>query len=207
MPAYQLNINFSQTDLASIRAAGKRVIITKQTYASSGPKVAWLAFLPQANNTVSWQDQYTMYASRSELQNGTTIQMMSQAPAQETKYLPFNSSGLFGAAAAATLPLNCYGVQNGYHSRSTLVFGLAQKATVNGAVFLDSPTNAGIVFQNQSESFSPLDALSILVHADVQNGMVISSMTSPELRVTFDAGSSEHTITYDATIGGFRLSS
>ena len=202
---YQLNIDFSQADLATVLAAQELVTITKQTGGGSGPSVAWVAFSPLQANSVTWQDQYTMYASRTALQGGATINMMSQATALETKSLPFGNTGSFGNPdPAVTLPSDSYGLENQYGTTPYLVFGLAQEANISGTAFPASPINATIVPANQSAVFQPLDIVQVFVQANVDNGMVLSQVAGQALTLTFGAGVNEITILYNAATGGFQ---
>lgn len=204
MSSYQLNVDFDNADLSVINAAGELVTITKQTTGTSGPSVAWVAFSPLSANSVSWQDQYTVYASRTTLQSGATINMMSQASALETQSLPFSSAGLFGAPdPSITLPLDSYGLRNKYTTTPSLVFGLAQAANVTGTAFPASPINANIVPQNQSAVFQPLDIINVFVQANTNNGMVLSQVSGQTLTLTFGAGVNEITIKYNPQTGGF----
>ncbi|WP_374334259.1 hypothetical protein [Leeia sp.] len=65
MPSYTLNIDFSAADLGTLLSAGEHVVITKRMNCSPGASVAWLAFSPQAQNTVNWSEDYTLYATMS----------------------------------------------------------------------------------------------------------------------------------------------
>jgi hypothetical protein len=205
MSMYQLNVDFDPADLAVINAAGELVTITKQTAGSShGATVAWVAFNPLSANTVTWQDQYTMYASRTALQGGATISMMSQTDALETKSLPFTTSGLFGSPdPSVTLPLDSYGLENQYTTVPSMVFGLAQEANVTGTAFPASPINANIVPMNQNAVFQPLDIIQVFVQANTDNGMVLSQVSGQALTLTFGAGVNEITVKYNPNTGGF----
>lgn len=202
---YQLNIDFTPADLQTILAAGEQVVITKQTGGSNG-NVAWIAFSPLGSNTVTWTDTYTMYASRSTLQGGATINMLSQAAALETESLPFNG-GFLAADPTIKLSADQYGVENQYNTTPYMVFGLAQSANVSGSAFPASPINATVVPANQSVIFSPLDVIQVFVAANIDNGMVLSNVSSASLTLTFGNGVIEQTVAYNATIGGFQTSS
>ncbi|NLR74227.1 hypothetical protein [Leeia aquatica] len=65
MPSYTLNIDFSAADLGTLLSAGEHVVITKIVNGSAGASVAWLTFSPQAQNTVNWSEDYTLYATTS----------------------------------------------------------------------------------------------------------------------------------------------
>ena len=204
---YQLNIDIDPADLAVILEAGELVTIVKQTTGSAGgPQVAWVAFDPLQANSVSWQDSYTMYASRTQLEGNATINMMSQAPAGQTQSLPFTNEGSFQAAdPTIVLPSDTYGVENQYTTAPFLVFGLAQEANVTGTSSPASPINASVVPMNQRATFQPLDVVTVFLQANTSNGMVINTVTGQPITLTFGGGTNEITIAYDAAIGGFTM--
>lgn len=206
---YQLNVDFSTADLNIINQAQEQVVIVKQVNgSSSASSVAWVAFNPLPANSVTWSDSYTLYATRTQLQSNATIQMLAQATAMETESLPFTSTATFGPAdPTVVLPSDTYGVENQYTVTPYMTFGLAQAANITGSGVPASPINAVMVPENQSATFEPLDVIQVFLMANVNNGMVLSSVQSKAITVTFGAGVNEHTITYNAAIGGFQLTS
>lgn len=202
---YKLNIDIDAADLATIHAAGEQVVITKQT-GGGDTSVAWVAFKPLTNNTVTWEDTYWLYASTSQVENGATINMMSQAPALETKQIGFDTV-FSGAKAGTVLPQGTYGVLNSDQDNRAMVFGLAQAANVSGTGFPASPINASLVPKNQPATFTPLDVVQVFLASHTSNGMVITNITSDALTVIFGGDVSTATIKYNADAGKFQLSS
>ncbi|MQA37284.1 hypothetical protein [Rugamonas aquatica] len=59
---------------------------------------------------------------------------------------------------------------------------------------------------NQSAIFSPLDVIQVFVVANIDNGMVLSDVSSASLTLTFGNGVIELTVAYNAAVGGFQPS-
>ncbi|NLR74231.1 hypothetical protein [Leeia aquatica] len=206
MPSYKLNIDFAATDLGTLLSAGENVVITKTVNGSAGSSVAWVTFSPLEQNTVSWTDSYTLYASTSSVQNGATINMLSQAPGAETMQLPFTNLASFGAATPGlTLPVDTYGLVNQYLRQPAMTFGLAQEANVSGTGLPASPINAALVPMNHQATFQPLEIIQVFMQANIDSGMVLTEVYSNTIDLTFGAGVNEQTIVYSPAVGGFVL--
>ncbi|KQW02825.1 hypothetical protein [Rhizobacter sp. Root1221] len=203
MSQYQLNIGFLQADLNTLLAANELVTIVKQTSAGGAPTIAWVTFSPFLTNSVTWEDEYTLYASNTAIEGNATIEMMSQTAAAETQRLIFSSGSFQGAQPGVTLPGDTYGVLNGDTGVPALTFGLAQQANVSGNAVPSSPINAQLVPMQQNAAFTPLDVIQVFMQSNTSNGMVLSNVTGPAITLTFGDGINELAIQYDASVGGF----
>src|SRR5262245_57303979 len=108
MPTYQLTIQFDSQGLATLNEAGQLVTIVKSV--STGTPVAWVAFDPMESNTVTWTEQYSVYASTTQIQDGAQIITQStQAAVGGNTYTL--SGGQFDNGKPG-LPATTYGVLN-----------------------------------------------------------------------------------------------
>lgn len=199
MPSYTLNIDFESSELHPIYAANEQVTIVKQS--AGGTTVAWVAFVPFPNNTVGWSDSYALYASNTFVQSKAIISQLSNTPASPGLKYPFND-GLFGSGTRdSSLPPNTYEALNQMSAFPTLTFGLAQGVQVNGTAQPNNPINAQIVPLNQTAEFTPLDKITVFLQSQVQTGMVLTTVTSQSIELSFGGSTTSQTITYSAASG------
>jgi len=184
---YTLNIAIDDTGLNQINSNGQYVTVVKSLVTdpvgSGNLPIAWLTWSPFENNTVTWQEIYSMYASTTVLQAGATISMSSHTPTPvQLGYMNTFQSGHFTSAqggGASTFNLTNLG--GGSYN-----FGLSQTATVNG-VSVNAPLNAVAVGNNQQATFTPQVTVSIFLSSYNNNGVVISQVASSALVVTLNS--------------------
>ena len=199
MAAYNLTIQLSNEDVHTINAAQQKIVIVKQVGGSSGSPVAWVTFSPFENNLVSWEQEYGVYASTTQVQAGATIQKTSAVnPATSGVIYPFET-GSFGDPTG-NAGTNNYGVENEYSQQFT--FGMAQSVTANGSKYDAAALNAVPVLSNEQAIFTPIEIVSVFLHAQFNNGVIISNITSNALDVDLTSEPSV-TIHYDSSQGKF----
>lgn len=199
MSSYELIVQIDSADVKEINAAKQVVTIVKEVGGSSGEPVAWVAFSPFENNDVSWEEQYGVYASTSQVENGATITKTSAVnPATSEVSYPFQN-GTFGSPIPGG-PANSYGIANQYSQQFT--FGMAQSVTANGSKFDASPLNAVPVLSNEDATFTPIEKIKVFLHAHFNNGVIITNITSKALEVDL-TNSPKVTIKYDKASGKF----
>ncbi len=77
MADYSLDIQFTQDQLQILYMAGSNVVVAKPSGDGSTPNVAWQVFKPMQANTLSWDEEYGIYASTSEVTNGAKLVQLS----------------------------------------------------------------------------------------------------------------------------------
>jgi len=180
---YQINITIDSAGVQAINAAGQFVTFVKSITSSPAETgnlpVAWLSFSPFMSNSVTWQESYYLYATTTVITSGATIQETSQtpAPAQEGPIYTFAQGIFTPGAQGSALTYNMLNSQG-----STLTFGLAQMATVNGNN-ATAPLNAVTILNNENASFTPIETISIFLSSFNNNGTVISQVASTALVV------------------------
>ena len=195
MSSYTLNIQFDPAGLNAIRLSQQKVTLVKATMPSSAP-VAWVTFVPQLNNTITWSEEYAVYASTTEIESGATIHTSSAMVAAggninqfETGYFPKSTAGL---------PQNKYGIHNNDPDPqfAAITAGLAQ--AVSGSVKVPfSPLNATNVLYNNTGVYTPVEKVKVFAEAHVNNALVLSDITSPTLEVDLTQTTTQ-TIHYDS---------
>ncbi|EGG17004.1 hypothetical protein DFA_07985 [Cavenderia fasciculata] len=189
--------DFTQAGLAAIASAQEKVCVVKSVNGQVS-NVVWVTFKPFAQNQISWKEEYGLYASSTQIQNGATISRLStlKAAAKGHQY-PFNSSGFFDQADSVSV--TSYGLVNNYGE--PLTFGLTQSALING-VQVDSELNATTVLGNQTAEYTPIVTLSVFVQSQQNNGSVISSITSQSLTLTYTSDTTK-AVFYDDNSNSF----
>ena len=207
MSNYTLNISFDNKGLLSMTQTGQVVTIVKQT--GVGKPVAWISFTPQQKNTITWTEQYSVYASTTNLQAGATIVTSSTANAIGGSNYIVNKSGFFNPGISGATDPNTYEITN--QDPALMVNGiemitacLIQGATVNGTD-VSAPMCAVGILYNQSGLFTPIETIQVFTSFYANNGMVISSVAGSALQVTYTTNTSA-AITYNTDQNKFILS-
>jgi len=73
MPTYTLSIPIDPASLKTIYASNEKLTLVKQTDPSQA-EVAWVAFAPFENNTVTWSEQYAVSAAQTKWKAGASIE-------------------------------------------------------------------------------------------------------------------------------------
>jgi hypothetical protein len=199
MATYTLNITFDQTGLAALSAAGQKVTIVKQT--TVGKPVAWISFVPQLSNIITWTGQYSVYSSTTNLQAGATIQTSSSATAVGGSQYIVNTSGYFDPGIAGKTDPNTYEISN--HDPALMIngiemitAGLLQGAVVNNAQVTAPMCAVGILY-NQDGFFTPIETIQVFTSSYSNNGMVISSVSGSALQVVYTTNTTQSIIYND----------
>ncbi|MEH2237065.1 hypothetical protein [Nostoc sp.] len=204
MVNYQLNIRLATQDVRTINGAGQKVAIVKSVGNTSGTPVIWVGFAPFENNQVSWQNQYGVYASSTQVQSGATIFKTSAVnPASANTFYPF-VNGTFNSPNPPGGGDNTYGISNNYSQQFT--FGMAQSVTANGNTFDANPLNAVPVLSKQNAVFTPIEIVKVFLFGNFDNGVIISNITSNALIVDLTKDPNP-TIKYDQSSGTFVMAS
>ncbi|EGG13638.1 hypothetical protein DFA_11399 [Cavenderia fasciculata] len=191
MTSYNLKFAFTQAGLAALASAQEKVCVVKSVNGKVS-NVVWVTFKPFLNNSLEWVENYGLYSSSSQIQNGATIQRISNVKsAAKGHQYPFLPAGYFDQANSVAT--KGYGIVNNYGE--SLTFGLTQTALVNG-VQVDSELNATTVLNNQMAEYNPIVTLSVYVAASLNNGSVISSITGQSLTLTYTSDTSK-TVHFD----------
>ncbi len=202
MPAFTLNVEFNSSDLSTILAANEQVAILKAPVITE-QSVVWIAFSPFEANTVSWLENYAVYASHSVMVNGAKITMKAAQAAEPELFYPFKDGTFEPPVKASNIGPGEYGIRDQDFDFPALTFGLAQAALVNGADVNYQPLNAQTVLRGQEAIFTPEDTIAVALMSKVESGFVISEVSGVPIVLKFGGGVDSITIKYNGETGRF----
>lgn len=183
MAQYSLTIQFDNGGLQALNAAGQLVTLVKSV--PDGSPVAWVSFEPMENNTITWTDSYSVYASTTKVESGVQITTQSTQPAEGGNTYTF-AGGQFNQGTKGLSPTQ-YAVRNNdpkfqIAGITMVTSGLYQGAVVNGQS-TKSPLNAvGVLYANTA-TFTPVEKVQVFASYYQNNGLVISRVVDEALLV------------------------
>jgi hypothetical protein len=196
MPKYNLSINLTEEQLNGFYAAGSNIIIAKPTGGES-PNVAWQAFRPMEGNTVQWEEQFGIYASTAQIENGAVLTKVSRTsfPAAEKSVYRLGGNAHFEPPTPKehAEPDTYYAV-NGYENN--LLLGLFQDAVVNGKQVPGNAISAAPVPINSTAAMTPYTTLYVWTQSLVVSNTVVTKVTSPMTEVKFGGKISNISLIY-----------
>ena len=205
MATYTLNTSFTAQDLSRFLATGSNLVVSKPSASGGAPNVAWVVYEPWENNTMTWVEDYGIYASTASLVNGALLTQMSRSefPALDGKTYPFTPNGTFGKPAQGGLPGSFYAVNDYQNAGGYLTFGLFQDAIVNGKAASGNAISAAPVLYNSTAQMTPFTTIYLWVQSQVQSNSVVTLVTSPMTKVIFGGGVTSISLAYDSKTGTF----
>jgi hypothetical protein len=174
-----LEIQINSAGLSEIYNAGQTVTLARQVdqvvdAVTSFPieagqfVVAWLAFAPLQNNTVSWAEEYYCFATTTPLIMAEVIEMNSQSgAAMQVGSVYAFTQGQFVAYPSSG---NSYVVYNAMAASYGL--GLAQQATVNN-LHAFAPIAVDPVLSQEAAYFAPEELVSIFLSSAQEGGTIV----------------------------------
>jgi hypothetical protein len=202
---YTLNTSFTEQDLGRFFATGSNVVVAKPSSSGGSPDVAWVVFHPLLNNTMTWTEDYGIYASTAELVNGALLTQISRSdfPAVDGKIYPFTPAGYFGPPEAGGLPGSFYTVNLYKNDLGYLTFGLFQDAIVNNKPAAGNAISAASVLYKSKAQMTPFTTIYLWIQSQVQSNSVVTLVTSPMTKVTFGGSTTSISLAYDSDTGEF----
>jgi hypothetical protein len=205
MATYTLNTSFTAQDLSRFLATGSNLVVAKPSASGGAPNVAWVVYAPWENNTMTWAEEYGIYASTASLVNGALLTQMSRSefPALDGKTYPFTPNGAFGAPEQGGQPGSFYAFNAYQNATGYLTFGLFQDALINGTPASGNAISAAPVLYNSTAQMTPFTTIYLWVQSQVQSNSVVTLVTSPMTKVTFGGGVTSISLAYDSQTGTF----
>ncbi len=202
---YKLNIDFADEVLDTIEKARQKVVLVKHTAGNGDSAVAWVCFKPWENNTVEWKEEFAIYASNSQVQNGATITKLSDRQAVCGMTYPFEAGYFRTPTKSESYASNSYTIKNNYKDLDGITVGLAQDVVVNGEAFESNPINAVFLPCGQSANMTPIERVDIYLKNDIQDSTVITHISSVPLSIVYKEGESVKTVGYNSQTGEFYI--
>ena len=206
MATYQLNINFTNDQLQAIEDTASSVIIAKPP-SNGGSIVAWQSFSPLQNNTVTWDEEFGIYVSNSQVVNGANLDQLSSVPigAAMDKLYTLQDSGIITGPDAGG-EANSFSLLNQYSKQPYITVGLYQDATVNGTDIIGNAISAAPELLASTAVITPYTTVYVWLQSNVSSNSVVTTVTSPMSSSTFGGGVDDITLVYDSESGTFNES-
>jgi hypothetical protein len=205
MPTYNLSTTFSNADLERFYATGTNVVVAKPTEGGQ-PNVAWVVYRPLPLNKINWEEEYGIYATNSELQNGATLTQVSQTPypAIFEKSYTLSPAGVMVGPNDGGTP-NAYTAVNEFNNlpKGYMVIGLYQAANVDGKAIKGNAVSAAPVIYQSTATMTPFNTVYLWTQSQVKGNTVITTVTSPMTKVVLGGGVSSVALQYDSSTGKF----
>ncbi|GGG17768.1 hypothetical protein GCM10011344_17980 [Dokdonia pacifica] len=203
MTNYVLTISFTDQQLTDIYNTNTQVTIGKQVN-SQEPNVAWQSFNPLQNNQVTWEEEYGIYASNSEIVNGTTIVQLSNTPTgvPMDQLYTLEPSGVISGPSNGGAS-NAFALLNEYSNKDYMTIGLLQDAIVNGTDVIGNAVSAVPVLLASTALMTPSTTLYIWLQSEVTGNSIVTVVTSPMTQLKFGNGVTNIAVEYDTESGNF----
>lgn len=200
MSSYKLTIQFKTKDVHIINESKQQITLVKEVHGSNGSPVSWVTFSPFENNVITWEEEYGIYVSITEIKAGANIIKTSAVnPATSGVCYPFDT-GAFKSPETGKHKENSYNIKNETSKKYT--FGMAQSVIANGKKFDANPLNAVPVLSHEPAEFTPIEKLQVFLHAEFDNGVIITHIDSKALSLDL-TDKSTAIIHYDQVSGQF----
>jgi hypothetical protein len=204
---YKLHLTIKPEDLAVLTACGMNIILAKPL-ANDNPNVAWVAFEPFQEGTVSWIESYGLYASTTQYQSGAVIEKTSrQDPSAQDGILY-----LFGKDQIPNFTTGSGSCDQGsfrikdlmaYDKYPSLIFGLTQNVQCGDKKVPAACINASRVPSQADVTFTPYTTVRVWLQAHCVTGSIITEITTKSVDVRFGGDVTENSLVYDPHIGAF----
>lgn len=203
MSKYQLNISFSDEALSTIYKAGQKLAITKTVEGDGGKPVIWVSTLPFESNSIQWENNYELYASRQEAMHGATISKLSETEGRTNLAFDFKDGTFQNAQPNKMVGDNEYGIHNAMNAYPSMTYGLAEAVNVNGELQMGKPINAILLPYNHTAVMSPVENIQVFLAGNIDDGVVHTTEYSNMIDLTYSGNETEKSIRYDETKGIF----
>ncbi len=203
---FSISMAFSQTDLDRFYATGTNVVVAKPAGGGT-PNVAWIVYRPLMANGISWEENYGIYMSNSDVINGAELTQMSATPypaSAGTLYTMTASGSITGPQTAGGTP-GSYTIANQYNNlpKGYLTSGLYQNAIVNGASVVGNAVSAAPAIFQSTAQMTPFTTVYLWTQSQVKSNTVVTTVTSAMSRVQLGGSITSAALVYDSSTGLF----
>lgn len=206
---FELTLHFNPNDLRNVSNANQKVALAKPTIGGT-VEVLWVDFAPLENNTITWSENYSIYASTTSLAApGTVITKKSEVAGGSAStgalYLFENNGTFSGPTVDRNVGNSTFSVRNdmSYERYPYLTFGLLQSAEVNAKPEINRPISATSVLATQTIRMTPLTNVYIWLEAHFSSSSIITTVEGNKSSATFGGGVDSIALVYDPKTGKF----
>lgn len=203
MSQFNLKIAFTSEQLGILYATGTNVIIAKSSDGRPS-SVAWQVFKPMQANTVSWKEEYGIYASTAPIRNGAVLSQLTNTPIgiEKGKQYILQNYGAISGPHDGGFP-NAFIFSNQYAGMPYMTAGLYQNALVNGIDVTNNAISATPVLMQSNAIMAPNTTIYIWLQSQVVSNSVVTMVTSPMTELKFGGSVTDISVTYDSASGKF----
>lgn len=204
MATYKLDIAFTNDQLESLYQTNSSVIIAKPSEGQAVPNVAWQSFKALPANTLTWQEEYGIYVSNTEMVHGAQLDQLSSTEigAIMDQLYTMEPSGVITGPESFDAP-NSFALLNEYKNKPYMTVGLFQDATVNGTDIIGNATSAAPVLLASTAVMTPYTTVYVWIQSQVVSNTVCTLVTSPMTELKFGGGTNDISVAYNSESGKF----
>jgi hypothetical protein len=204
--SFTINIAINDEGLKNIYGADQSVTLVKSVQsfvdleaepglATQFPViVAWQAFQPGEQNSVTWTGSYFLCATTTPLEENSVIAIGSVTSAAA---VPGWTYTLAQGQLAGSPGTGSGFIVSNQTPEGSFSFCMAQSATVNGVASALAPLNAAPVLYNEQAFFTPEETVSIFLSSCSSNGTVIPQTPGNALVITLSSASPTANVGFD----------
>lgn len=216
MVNFKLNIKIPQKDLTTLIKAGESIVLVKGEPGKTSV-IVWAVIRPAQNSSVSWSDEYYIYASNSDYEIGNTIIASATSSARVMSKYVYSEGSFSNPVTDNNLNPGQFMITNKVpvSTSGSIIFGLAETCKVNNELQNSpSPTRATIVPAMQYTILNASEKVTIFLSSQVSPGQVIPAprtesadtrATSFAIIIDFSEENADQVINYDSSRGSFVL--
>ncbi|WP_386069515.1 hypothetical protein ACFJIW_04775 [Tahibacter sp. UC22_41] len=221
MTSYTLTLLIDAADLPTLQQAGEQIVLVRRL-ADAGRCVAWAVIPLAPSHTVTWNDDYALYASNTPNAIGNLVTVGASTSVVWQCDYRYATTGFQGPVPDANLGAATVQLVNQVPATTaaSILSGLAQSYAVDGAASgTAQPLNAQTLPALQIAQFTASQALWIYLASGLQTGMIVNTpvtttnmvntrqVFSAALLLQFSATAANQTARYSSTLGSFYATS
>lgn len=205
MPSsYQLKISLTSPQLEGLNHANSYIAVAKPSEGGN-PTVVWQSIRPNKAISMTWEEQYGIYASESRVSAGATIDSVSSTDGMAVKGKGYRllPSGVFVGPEGELSP-NSYHAKNLYSEpNQSLIMGLYQPAEVGSTLIPGNPVSYAPVGRGAEAIMTPYTTLYVWTQSEVKSKTFLTEVVSAKTKVVFGGSVTSVELEYESEEGIF----
>lgn len=196
---YQLTIELTSKQLDAFGETESRIAIAK-TEGGSSPSVVWQSLRPIEELTMTWEENYGIYATETEMKGGAKIVSTARTKGNAVKGEEYAlaKNGFFVAQENPGNPGSYYATNLYTSNERPMGFGLTQAAeTSAGGALPVNPISYAPVLPLSKAAMTPHTTLNIWLQSSVLGGSVVTEITGPQTKLEFGGKNTEYSLIYN----------
>ncbi|PZQ81597.1 MAG: hypothetical protein DI548_12785, partial [Flavobacterium johnsoniae] len=151
------------------------------------------------SNTVSWKEEYGIYASTADIKNSAVLRQLSSTPTgiETGKQYILQSHGAISGPLNGGYP-NTFILSNQYSGKQYIVAGLYQNAIVNENSAIGNAVSATPVLMQSNAFMNPNTTIQIWLQSQVISNSIVTNITSPVTELKFGGSVADISVIYDS---------